>query len=221
MIYIKKEPREPMTKARAKRIVRELLDIEERNQIASLTTQERKEFQYIVNAWMEENMLTDQVMLATNRLLSCFPGSKFREDIEPLEFIYDKDSDSSFIIGRCKTKLDIDCQVLEYISKAASKKSFHYEDIEKNNKFHKKMLNGINAYFGTTFSGEDISIISDCLGKFQPMYDRNKTIEFIKSGFDMKILYEMKEKHEAILKYKLERIKEDLDPFEQEEDFLK
>ena len=123
----------------------------------------------------------NEVMVAAMKLQSCFRGSTFLIDREPIEFLADEKSNTYFILGNCETKEDVDCKVIERLSRAAYKTEPYYSDVS-NRKFHAKMLDGINKYLGTNFTKEDIEIIYTNLGN---ACNHEKTLEFVRSGFDM------------------------------------
>lgn len=85
----------------------------------------------------------------------------------------------NFIVGRigfslrdCQYPEDVDCKVLEWLSELAS------EDLY--------ILQGINKYFCfTDFSRDEMRKIYFCLGNAR---NHQKTLEFIKSNFDMNVL---------------------------------
>ncbi|MBQ9700126.1 MAG: hypothetical protein IJV71_05825 [Lachnospiraceae bacterium] len=114
------------------------------------------------------------------RLLWDFQGSFFNERDE---FIAHRYSNTYFIFGNCETKEDVDCKVLEWLSRSASK-GIPYNQEWRNKKFRQFMLNGINQYLNTNFSFEDMEIIYTYLGN---ACNHKRTLEFIKSGFDMSI----------------------------------
>ena len=134
------------------------------------------------------SFLNNDVMVAAMKLQSCFRGSTFLIDRDPIEFLADEKSNTYFILGNCETKEDVDCKVLEWLSGAAYKTEPYYSDAS-NRKFHAKMLDGINKYLGTNFTKEDIEIIGNAC-------NHKKTLEFVKSGFDMDIFLEKPEELE-------------------------
>lgn len=87
----------------------------------------------------------------------------------------------------CESKLDVQCKVIEWLSRAACKT--HWIGRQGDDLIHKYILRGINAYFGTNFSPKDMETIYGELG-----YGVNHelTIRFIESKFDMNVLGEKK-----------------------------
>lgn len=134
----------------------------------------------------------NEVMVASMKLQSCFRGSTFLIDREPIEFLADEKSNTYFILGNCETKEDVDCKVLEWLSRAAYKTE-PYWSIVANENFQRSILSGINAYLGTNFTKEDIEIIYTNLGN---ACHHEKTLEFVRSGFDMDLFLEKSEDFE-------------------------
>ena len=117
-------------------------------------------------------------------LKESFPKGEFLSHMDPLEFVAHPRGNVYFVIGNCNSKIDVDCKVLEYFSRAAYKTEPYYS-VSSNNKFHKYFIDGINHYFGTQFTKEDIEVIYTYLGN---ACNHSKTIDFISSRFDMSIL---------------------------------
>lgn len=134
----------------------------------------------------------NEVMVAAMKLQSCFRGSKFLYDADPIEFLANEKSNAYFIIGNCQTKEDVDCKVLEWLSRYAYKAT-PYQSKSSNDNFHESMLKGINNYLDTDFDKEDIEIIYTYLGN---CYNHEKTLEFVRSGFDMDIFNRYEELEE-------------------------
>ena len=76
------------------------------------------------------------------------------------------------------------CKLLEWLSREASS-SLHYKNDIYNDKAHKYHRDGINSFLGTNFTHEDMELIYSKIGNG---VNRELTIKFIQSGFDMKIL---------------------------------
>ena len=133
--------------------------------------------------------LTSEIRDAASKLLSCFKNSVFLTDRNPIEFIADKASNTYFIFGNCLTKEEIDCKVLEFLSYSAYKSRPFSSNI-KNKEFHAKMLNSINQYLDTNFSEQDMELIYTYLGS---RCNHEKTLDFIRNGFDMDVLQNKKE----------------------------
>lgn len=114
-------------------------------------------------------------------LMESFPGSIFNcHD----EFIADRKSNTYFIFGNCENPIDVECKLFEWLSRAAYKSEPYRADY-KNRQFHEKILNGINYYLGTNFSEDDMEVIYTHLGN---ACNHKRTLEFFKSGYDMKVL---------------------------------
>lgn len=114
-------------------------------------------------------------------LLQSFPGSYVNDRNE---FIAHPRTNQYIVLSNCETPLDIECKVLEWLSRPAHKTA-PYSQEWKNRELHEFMLNGINAFLDTGFSEEDISKIYEALGN---RINHEKTIRFIESGYDFKII---------------------------------
>ena len=114
------------------------------------------------------------------RLLWDFEGSFFNERDE---FIAHRYSNTYFIFNNCETELDVNCKVLEWLSRSASK-GMPYSQEWRNRKFRKFMLDGINMFLHTDFSEDDMELIYTYLGN---ACNHKRTIQFIESGYDMNI----------------------------------
>lgn len=125
-----------------------------------------------------------EVTDAAIRLQLCFPEGRFLLDREPVEFLIDETNNVYFLIGDCKTKMDVDCKVLQFLSYAASEYS-PYNTNRKNDEFHKKTLSGINHYLRTSFTLQDMEVIYTYMGG---NFGRSVAEKFINSGFDVNSL---------------------------------
>ena len=94
------------------------------------------------------------------------------------EFIAHQKANEYFKIIDCETELDVQCKVLEWLSRAAFKTAPFQRSVQ-NTALHIFMLNG------TEFSPEDIAQIYTYLGN---ACNHQKTIRFIRSGYDMAVL---------------------------------
>ena len=121
------------------------------------------------------------------RLMRCFPRSFINGQGE---FIAHTKANVYFNLKNCKDELEIKCKVLEWFSRSAYKREL-YRTKQKNAEFHKFMLDGINEFLGTTFTSDDMELIYTYLGN---AIHHERTIRFIASGYDMRIL-----KDEALL----------------------
>lgn len=119
------------------------------------------------------------------RLLADFNGSFFNEREE---FIVHKRSNTYFIFSNCESLEDVNCKVLEWLSRAASKGIPYSQDC-RNKKFQKFMLDGINMFLHTNFGEDDIDLIYTYLGN---ACNHNRTLEFVRSGYDMNLLRKLK-----------------------------
>lgn len=88
-----------------------------------------------------------------------------------------------FLTTNCQTKLDVQCKVLEYFSRDAYKTRFYGGRTDM--LIHKYVRDGINAYFQTDFSEEQIEQIYTYLGNG---VNRKLCVEFIESGFNFSLL---------------------------------
>lgn len=114
---------------------------------------------------------------AKQALLEAFPNSFINESNE---FVAHKRTNTYFILSDCEYPQDIECKVLEWLSRAASK-GIPYSQEWRNRKFREFMRNGINAFLDTSFSEEEILIIYTKLGN---CINHKKTINFIESDYD-------------------------------------
>lgn len=120
---------------------------------------------------------------AKQALLNAFPNSFINEHNE---FIAEIRSNSYFLLNNCKSPIDIDCKVLEWLSRPASKGQ-PYSQEWRNRKFREFIRNGINSFLETDFSERDMEEIYQYLGN---AINHNKTIRFIESGYDFTVLLE-------------------------------
>lgn len=125
----------------------------------------------------------DALELAASKfyLLNAFPES-FINDRE--EFIAHKQSNTYICIRDCQTPFDIECKVLEWFSRPASK-GMPYSQEWRNIDFREFMLSGINSFLETDFTHSDMEEIYQCLGN---AINHEKTMRLVKSGYDFNIL---------------------------------
>ena len=114
-------------------------------------------------------------------LLWCFPYSFINNNGE---FIASKLGGASFKIDDCNTEEDIKCKVLEWLSRSACKAQPYVQEY-RNRQFHESILDGINAFLGTSFSSDDMMTIYTSLGN---RIDHVLTVQFIKHGMSIKWL---------------------------------
>ncbi len=116
-------------------------------------------------------------------LLWCFPHSFINNNGE---FIASRVGDASFEISDCNTEEDIKCKAFEWLSRSACKAQPYVQEY-RNRQFNKFILDGMNAFLGTSFSLEDMMTIYTRLGN---SIDHNLTLQFIKHGMSIKWLIE-------------------------------
>ena len=116
-------------------------------------------------------------------LLQVFPESFINERDE---FIAHKRSNTYLCLGDCKKPIDIECKVLEWFSRPASK-GMPYSQEWRNRKFRRLMLDGINDFLETDFTESDMEEIYQYLGN---SINHEKTVRFIESGYDFEVLEE-------------------------------
>ena len=138
----------------------------------------------MVKRWTEraKTMVDSNI---TKRLSAAFPKSFINCS---LEFIAHRTANEWFRLEDCETELDVQCKVLEWLSRGAYKTEPFATD-RKNKDFHTFMLNGINKYLGTNFTEEDIAIIYQELGN---RVRHPLTVEFVNSGYDISVLMDGK-----------------------------
>lgn len=115
------------------------------------------------------------------RLMHCFPRSFINENGE---FIAHAETNQYFILRDCNTELDVKCKVIEWFSRAACK-TWPFDSARRNKQFQQFMLKGVNEFLGTQFTAEEMEQIYAYLGN---ACNHEKTVRFIESGYDMKIL---------------------------------
>ena len=114
-------------------------------------------------------------------LLQAFPESFINERDE---FIAHKRTNIYICLGDCKNPIDIECKVLEWFSRPASK-GMPYSQKWRNRRFRKFMLDGINDFLEMDFTESDMEEIYIHLGN---AINPEKTVRFIESGYDFKVL---------------------------------
>ena len=124
---------------------------------------------------------------AKQALLNAFPNSFINEHNE---FIAEIRSNQYFSLNNCKTPIDIECKVLEWLSRPASKGQ-PYSQEWRNRKFQEFIRNGINSFLETDFSERDMEEIYQYLGN---AINHSKTVRFIESKYDFTVLLEEGEK---------------------------
>lgn len=115
------------------------------------------------------------------RLMECFHNSFINYKGE---FIANRISGDYFDFVSCVDETDVKCKVLEWLSRAASKGQPFKSD-RANKKFQISILDGINRYLGTNLSHDEIDDVYTYLGN---RCNHAKTLRFIESGFDVRML---------------------------------
>lgn len=109
-----------------------------------------------------------------DRIKEAFPKSYIYKEneliIEPKNNIY-------FRIDNVKNDLEFNCKIVEYLSRPAHK------GVSK--KLEEHIREGMNRFLNTNFRVDELSIIYNRLGGGA---NREKTIEFIESGYDVQSL---------------------------------
>lgn len=118
---------------------------------------------------------------AKQALLAAFPNSFINRKNE---FIAERRSNQYFILENCTSPRDVECKVLEWLSRPASKGQ-PYSQEWRNRRFREFMRNGVNTFLDTGFSEEEMLEIYHYLGN---AIDHDKTIRFIESGYDFDVL---------------------------------
>ena len=121
--------------------------------------------------------------LVLKDLFNAFPRAIINHN---LEFVAEPDSrvNSYFGLANCETRMDVEAKVLEWLSREASF-SEHYRSSRSNDRVHQYHLNGINKFLGTDFTRVDMGHIYVKLGN---AVHHQKTLEFIRSGYNMDLL---------------------------------
>lgn len=118
---------------------------------------------------------------AKEALLKAFPNSFINVRNE---FIAELRSNQYFLLGNCETPRDIECKVLEWLSRSACKGQ-PYSQEWRNRRYREFMRNGINNFLDTGFSEDEMMEIYTYLGN---ACNHSKTIKFIESGYDFSVL---------------------------------
>lgn len=116
-----------------------------------------------------------------DRLLECFPSSFINAHEE---FIAYPKTNLYFILGNCESSLDVECKVLEWFSRDASK-SMPYRSREKNKRYQAMIRGRVNNFLETEFTAEEMLKIYTELGN---AINHELTVKFIMSDYDMKVL---------------------------------
>lgn len=115
------------------------------------------------------------------RLLKCFPNSFVNTNGD---FIVSLKTQSYFILSNCSSLLELQCKVLNYLSRDAIK-AIPYKREINNEKYRDSILKGINTFLGTSFSTEEMIRIYTKLGGG---IKEELTKRFIESNYDLSLL---------------------------------
>lgn len=125
--------------------------------------------------------MVDQNVL--NDLFAAFPDAIINRN---LEFVADPNRrvNSYFRLEDCENREDVTAKLLEWLSREAYK-SQHFNVEWRNEQVHKYHRDGINRFCGTAFAPDDMKLIYSELGN---RANHQKTLLFIRSGYDMEVL---------------------------------
>ena len=114
-------------------------------------------------------------------LIESFPNSFVNEH---MEFIAHKPANEYFRLEDCEYPEDVECKVLEWLSRSAYKSQW-YSTHWRNEKFRKFMRDGINNFLDTDFSENEFRIIYTKLGN---AVNHELTKKFVNSNYDLVLL---------------------------------
>lgn len=117
------------------------------------------------------------------KLMAAFPNSFIYHNGE---FIAHRRSNTYLNFAKCETMEDLQCKVLEWLSRAAHKTA-PYKTEKANKELHRFILDGINRFLGTEFDFCDMDLIYTHLGN---EVNHTLTVEFVRSGYNMKVLWD-------------------------------
>lgn len=126
--------------------------------------------------------MNNEILKVQARLYEAFPGATLCGSGEQIFFCSPGNSGVSFILSNCETEKDVKRKVLEWFSRAAYKTAPWFSE-KKNRAYNERMLAGINAFLGTSFTEEDIETIYTYFGNAIKSADAEA---FIDSGYDMR-----------------------------------
>ena len=126
-----------------------------------------------------EDRMVDWMIVS--RLMGCFDHSFINQSGD---FVASRKSNAYFRIDNCETEEDVQCKVLEWLSRDAHK-GMPYDSDRANRRYQSFMRNGINKFLGTSFTDDDMDEIYTYLGN---ACNHEKTKRFIHSGYDVNIL---------------------------------
>lgn len=122
----------------------------------------------------KQNELLKSTMIA-------FPGSFINHNNE---LILVEKTNLYFLLNNIDNELEFKCKLLEWCSRDASK-AMPYRKNWLNEAYWSEVRNGINNVLKTDFDHSKMEVIYDRLGN---QINRNLTIKFIESGYDMNVL---------------------------------
>ena len=117
------------------------------------------------------------------KLFFAFPNGFINHNLEFIAYPHHS-VNSFFCLEDCETEEDVAAKVLEWLSREAYK-SRHFNSDRRNRQVHEYHLEGINAFCGTLFNEDDIEEVYTYLGN---RVNHQKTLEFIRSGYDLAVL---------------------------------
>lgn len=122
-----------------------------------------------------------QNSITIKKLMRAFPGSFINDS---LEFIADRRINSYIMLENVPDELTLKAKVIEYFSRPAFKGEY-FSSSRKNQEIYDFHLNGINDFLDTNFTPEEIEDIYCELGNG---INRELTLKFIKSGYNMQVV---------------------------------
>lgn len=127
------------------------------------------------------NNINEKIKEYVEDLLDLFPNSFINEE---QEFIAEPRTNLYFLLSNCNSLLDIKCKILEWFSRDACKTRPFRSDLQ-NKEYQDNIREKINEFLGTDFTRDEMMDIYSQLGN---NVNRQLCIEFIESGYNMKLL---------------------------------
>ena len=127
------------------------------------------------------NNINENIKEYVKDLLELFPNSFINEE---QEFIAEPITNLYFLLSNCNSLLDIKCKILEWFSRDAFKSRPFRSDLQ-NKEYQDNIREKINEFLGTDFTRDEMMDIYTMLGN---NINRKLCIEFIESGYNMKLL---------------------------------
>ena len=112
----------------------------------------------------------------------CFPSSFITLNGE---LILDKKSNLYIYVANCTTREELICKLFEWCSRTLAK-GVIYQSVKRNEEYLDKLLTYFNEFLHTSFTRQDMYWIYDKLGN---SVNHMLTLEFIKSGYDLDLVY--------------------------------